>query len=293
MSYGVELIDATPNWLDVPFLATYLIYGDRYVLVDAGVKSSADKLIIALSNRDFDELDYIVTHIHIDHVGGLGYLHERFKGYVYLHPKALKHVADPSRLWESAKEALGSFAELYGEPKPVEEKYLIPVDDGMTIHSGGELMFIHTPGHASHHISIYHYDSKGLFVGDSAGIYIAQLEYIIPTTLYPCKLDLYMASLKKMASLKPDIIYYAHYGISEEGWRKMDELYKRIVEWGKIAADSDSIESFTENILSEDESFRYIYNKLDEIPLAKILVDLAIKGIYEEVKRNQNILSQI
>jgi len=292
MSYGVELIDATPDWLDVPFLATYLVYGERNVLIDAGVKSSSKKLIKALSGRDFNELDYALTHIHIDHVSGLGYLHEKFKGYVYLHPKAVKHVADPSKLWEAAKEALGDFAELYGEPKPVEEKYLVPVSNGMIIPSGGELMFLHTPGHASHHISIYHKDSNGLFVGDSAGIYIPQLEYVIPTTIYPCRLDLYMASLRRMKLLKPSIIYYAHYGISEDGWRKLDELYNRIVEWGKLVSESDSVESFTENILDNDEPFKEIYRKIEEVPLAKILVDLAIKGIYEEVKRDSEMLTR-
>ncbi len=293
MGYGVELIDATPDWIDVPFISVYLIYGDKNTLVDVGPKSSSEKVLKTLSGRDFNELDYAITHIHIDHVGGLGYIHEKYPGYVYLHPRAVKHVADPSKLWETAKEALGDFADLYGEPKPVDEKHLVSVGNGMIIPSGGDLMFVYTPGHASHHISIYHKDSNGLFVGDSAGIYIKELEYIIPTTIYPCRLDLYMASLRRMKLLKPDIVYYAHYGISEDGWRKIDELYSRIVEWSKAAADISSIESFTENILSNDESFREIYNKLDEVPLAKILVDLAIKGIYEEVKKDPEIISRL
>ena len=289
MSYGIELIDATPDWLDVPFLATYLVYGERNVLVDSGVKSSSEKLIRALSGRDFTEIDYVLTHIHIDHVSGLGYIHDRFKGYVYLHPRAVEHVSNPSKLWSAAKDALGEFAELYGEPKPVDEKYLVPVSNGMIIPSGGELMFIYTPGHASHHISIYHKDSDGLFVGDSAGIYINQFEYVIPTTIYPCRLDLYMISLRRMKLLKPSLLYYAHYGIAEDGWRKIDELYKRVREWSKVASDERDIDSYTKYIVDNDETFKKIYVNLDSLPLAKILVDLALKGIYEEVRRDPEL----
>lgn len=284
MSYGVELIDATPKWLDIPFLATYLVYGERDVLIDSGVKSSSEKLIRSLSGRDFSELDYVITHIHIDHVSGLGYVHEKFKGSIYLHPRAVKHVADPSKLWTSAKATLDVFAEMYGEPKPVDEKYLIPVSDGGAIPPREDLITIYTPGHASHHISIYHSDSNGLFVGDSAGIFISQIDYIIPTTIYPCKLDLYMSSLRKMMDYRPSIIYYAHYGISEGGWRNLNQLYSMLENWIRIASDSKSLDDFRRYILDEDELFRKVYIEMDKYPLAKLLVDLAIRGVYEEVK---------
>jgi len=290
MSYGVEIIDATPKWIEIPFISIYLVYGSRDVLIDTGVKSSSEKVIKILSGRDFEELDYVLTHIHIDHVSGLGYLHERFRGNVYLHPRAVRHVSNPSKLWGSAKEALGEFAELYGEPKAVDEMYLVPVSDGMIVPVGGELMFMYTPGHASHHISIFHKDSNGLFVGDSAGIYIEDYGYVIPTTIYPCRLDLYLSSLRRMRMLKPSILYYAHYGFSEDGWRSLDALYNTLLEWGKAARDLDNVEEFKSYIISNDEVFRGIYSRLDDYPLAKLLVDLAIKGVFEEVNRDPGVV---
>ncbi len=280
MSYGIEIIDATPDWLDIPFLATYLVYGERNVLIDSGVKSSSEKMLRALSGRDFSELDYIITHIHIDHVSGLGYLHEKFRGSVYLHPRAVKHVADPSKLWSSALQALSVFAEMYGEPKPVEEKFLVGVEDGYVLEDVG-LEIIHTPGHASHHISILHRDSQGIFVGDSAGIYVAELEYVIPTTIYPSRVDLYIESLKKMLRYRPKLLYYAHYGIAENGWRLLDNQVKQLENWLRYAEDSISLDSFISTILDSDEAFRGIYKRLDDLPLAKLLVDLALKGVYE------------
>lgn len=285
MSYGIEILDATPEWLDIPFISIYLVYGegDRDLLVDVGPRSSSTKVLKLLSGRGYESLDYYITHIHLDHVGALGEVHRSLEGNVYLHPRAVKHVADPTRLWETALASLGGFAEMYGEPLPVSKDFLVGVEDGYVLDEYG-LKLIHTPGHASHHISAYHEESRGMFVGDSAGIYVEELDYVIPTTIYPTRLDSYIESLEKMLSYRPSLLYYSHYGIAEDGVDKLSRLLKTLETWISAARDLGSEDEYRDYITSGDEEFRRIYARLEEIPLAKTLVDLAIKGVYEWVR---------
>jgi len=285
MSYGIEVLDATPEWLEVRFISIYLVYGegDRDLLIDVGPRSSSEKVLRLLSGRGYSGLDYYITHIHLDHVGALGEVHRTLRGSVYLHPRAVKHVADPTRLWETALASLGGFAELYGEPLPVEGEYLVGVEDGHSLEEYG-LILIHTPGHASHHISAYHKESRGMFVGDSAGIYVEELDYVIPTTIYPTRLDSYMESLEKMLRYRPRLLYYSHYGVAEDGVDKLNRLLKTLDGWVSAARDIEAEEEYRSYIVSGEEEFSRIYSRLEEIPLAKTLVDLAIKGVYEWVR---------
>lgn len=62
------------------FTSAYLIRGKKLALIDCGPTSSADALLAGLHELAIDPLDLaylIVTHIHLDHAGGAGYLAEK------------------------------------------------------------------------------------------------------------------------------------------------------------------------------------------------------------------------
>ena len=212
----VEVIDATPEGSGI--ISVYLVTGSRgSALIDAGPSNGVGRVIEFIRSRGLS-LDYVVlTHVHIDHGGASGALSRAFNSRVLVHPRGLKHVIDPSVLWEQSRQALGPIALYYGEPVAVESSKAFQVSDGEVIDLGGAtLKMIHTPGHASHHMSIYLVEEGLMFTGDSAGVVIDG-NVKVPTTPAPLKPKLYIESLERMIVERPRRVAIAHYGIVEDG----------------------------------------------------------------------------
>ena len=118
--------------------------------------------------------EYIIpTHIHLDHAGGLGRLAEVFpETKIVVNRQGAKHMAEPSRLIKSTRMAFGDdFESAYGPILPVPESRLKLVRDGERLAVGSrELLIVHTPGHAGHHIAIFDTKTRGLFCGESLGL---------------------------------------------------------------------------------------------------------------------------
>src|SRR6202047_2651943 len=99
--------------------AGYLIEGPSPVLVETGSQSSVPALLRALDDHGVapDGLAGVaVTHIHLDHAGGVGDVAAAFPGAtVYVHEKGARHLIDPSRLIDSAARVYGPLLDsLYG-----------------------------------------------------------------------------------------------------------------------------------------------------------------------------------
>ena len=165
-----------------PFFGIWLLH-DRYnIIVDVGPARNASELIEALKVKGVDRLDYVfLTHIHIDHAGGLGELLEHFKtAKVICHEKAIEHLVEPSILWVKSLAALGDTARIFGKPKRVSRGRIIPHTQNVL----RDLVIIETPGHAPHHLS-FSYANK-LFVGEAAGVHfdLGKREYRSPVELW-------------------------------------------------------------------------------------------------------------
>src|SRR5436305_6996007 len=82
--------------------AGYLIEGPAPVLVETGSQSSVPGLLAALRAHGVapgDLAGVAVTHIHLDHAGGVGDIARAFPtATVYVHEKGARHLIDPSRL---------------------------------------------------------------------------------------------------------------------------------------------------------------------------------------------------
>ena len=211
----LKIIDVTP--VGERLIASYLLLlGDKAILVDTGPKSTWDRVVEAVK-AEGASLEYIIlTHIHLDHAGATGSIVRALPGVkVLVHPRGAKHLKDPSRLWEASKAVLGQVADLYGKPDPVPGDSVIEAVDGYRIEVGGEpVKIIHTPGHASHHMSIY-FERRGfMFLGDSAGIVI-EIDgdvIMLPSTPPPFKPDAYIASVERMINEAPSEAAPGHYG---------------------------------------------------------------------------------
>src|SRR5215472_15188681 len=155
--------------------AGYLIKSDRPCLVETGTASSAPVVTAALAALGVGPADLatvVVTHIHLDHAGGVGDIAATFgAAEVVVHEHGAWHLADPSRLMASARRIYGDeLDDLFGELAPTPAERIGVVDLG----GGRKLDSHYSPGHAKHHIGLIDSVSGDLYVGDAAGLYMPE-----------------------------------------------------------------------------------------------------------------------
>lgn len=160
--------------------AGYLVRSERPCLVETGTATSAARVIEALAGLGLGPSDLatiVVTHIHLDHAGGVGHLAAAFPGAdVVVHEAGARHLADPSRLMGSARRVFGDDVvdTVLGELRPTAADRIRTLGDVGSVDLGGgrRLDAFHAPGHATHHVGLVDSTSGDLYVGDAAGIYL-------------------------------------------------------------------------------------------------------------------------
>ena len=152
--------------------SVYLIDEGKKVLIDAGPTTSAHIILDGIKEAGVrpEDIDYlIVTHIHLDHAGGAGFLLKYMpKARVIVHPRGAKHLVNPEKLVRSVIEHQGEEAMARdGEVVPIEEHRVQSAYGGDVIELSDKqaLTFIYAPGHVPHEICLYESRNGGLFVG--------------------------------------------------------------------------------------------------------------------------------
>ncbi len=201
---------------------TYLVPGDRPLLIDAGVAEPAHlEAIAAAAPGGLAEV--VVTHAHSDHAAGAPAIQSR---------------------WPSAR--------LSKLPWPERDASVAwtPLADGDTVTTGaGLLEILHTPGHSPDHIALWHADSRTLFVGD-----LLQLgsTVFIPASSGGSLAD-YLRSLERLRQLSPVRAWPAHGPVIEDPVALIDKYiaHRRQREEQVLAALADglaTIDAITERI---------------------------------------------
>ncbi|WP_025950251.1 MBL fold metallo-hydrolase [Geobacillus thermocatenulatus] len=232
---------------------TYVLHEENLAIVETGPSPSVPHLLAGLKALHIDpgEIRYIiVTHIHLDHSGGVGLLLQHCpNAMVVVHPKGKRHLADPSRLITGAKAVYGAqFESLFDPILPVPEERLIVKEDGETLALSAErtLVFYDTPGHANHHVSIYDSYSRGVFTGDTIGVFYPQLQeaglaFCLPSTS-PNQFDpeAMEQSAARLEELRPERMYFGHFGMlddPQEAFRQLRVWLPKFVAAGKEAVE--------------------------------------------------------
>lgn len=236
-----ELIDL--QFLGYPLaIASYLLDdGVDAALVEVGATSTAETLLREVQARGapLERVRcLIVTHIHLDHAGALGWLLQRLpNATAYVHPVGAPHLIDPSRLMASASRLYGEMMErLWGEVAPVPQERLRIVRDGERIEVAGRtLLAIDTPGHARHHHSYLDEATGTLFAGDVAGVRMPGTTYVRPPTPPPeLDIEAWQASLAKLRDLPIQQLALTHFGMFNDVARHLNELETRLLDWGQF-----------------------------------------------------------
>ncbi len=224
--------------------AGYLLSGPSPVLVETGSQSSLPVLLeeLAALGVEAGELAGVaVTHIHLDHAGGVGDVARAFpSARVYVHERGARHLIDPHRLVASAAMVYGDKLDsLYGRLEPTEADRLTVLYDGdeVDLGRGRRLQAIDSPGHAKHHLGFLDSESGLLFAGDAVGVKLPGAGALRPATPPPdFDLDLALHSLRRFAEHRPAGIALAHYGlIPGDPLELLDDAEMRLNAWAAEA----------------------------------------------------------
>ena len=224
--------------------AGWLVPGDAPVLVETGSQSSVPVVLDALAALGVgadDLAGIVVTHIHLDHAGGVGDLARAFpRATVHVHPVGARHLADPSRLVASAARVYGDTLDsLYGrlDPTPAERIRVLEDGEEIRVGPGRSLVAVHSPGHASHHLGLHDTSTGVLFAGDAAGVRLPDVGVLRPATPPPdFDLDLAVQSLHRFAARRPAKLALAHFGVLDgDPAEVLDEAEHALREWAGVA----------------------------------------------------------
>lgn len=238
--HGIFAIDA--HYVR-PLLASIhlIVENGRAAFVDTGNNESLPGALAALETLGLapENVDYVIlTHVHLDHAGGAGAMMRAFpNARLVVHPRGVRHMADPSKLVAGAAIVYGvaEVDRLYGEVLPIDEARIIEATHQLKVDlAGRELICLDTPGHARHHICIVDTRSRGIFTGDTFGLSYRELDtdgrqFIFPTTT-PVQFDpdALHASIDLLMSYRPEAMYLTHFSQVKDVAAKAFELHRLI-----------------------------------------------------------------
>jgi glyoxylase-like metal-dependent hydrolase (beta-lactamase superfamily II) len=166
---------------------------------------------------------------------------------VLVHPRGAPHIIDPSKLIAGTLAVYGdeAYARLYGDIIAVPKERLCAVQDGDRRAVGKRTFeFMHTPGHALHHLCILDRDAAAVFSGDTFGVSYREFdnangEFVMatttPTQFDPAQLH---CSVDRILQARPRNIYMTHYSRVTRIERLGADMHADIDRFAAIARES-------------------------------------------------------
>ncbi len=219
------------------FGSVYLIDDEKVALIETGTSNDVDAILAAVHEFGYNPEDVdalVVSHIHLDHAGGAGFLLDAMRNAtVYVHERGHKHLVDPSRLLASAADALQDMVESFGTMRPIRPERLVAVKDGDTLDLGGRVLTFHdTPGHAPHELIITDSRNRCIYTGDEAGLWFPRDNLLMPVTPAPSfDLPNNLASFETMLAFEPRALLFSHFGPHTEPQAAIRTQRERYALW--------------------------------------------------------------
>jgi glyoxylase-like metal-dependent hydrolase (beta-lactamase superfamily II) len=226
--------------------SAYLIRSARPCLVETGTATSAAVVRDALGALGVGPADLatiVVTHIHLDHAGGVGDVAAMFpRADVVVQERGARHLIDPSKLMASARRVFGeSIDQVFGPLCPTDAARVRTIGETGSIDLGGgrRLDGFYAPGHAQHHIGLVDATSGDLYVGDAAGVYVPETADVRPASPPPdFDLDMALDSLRRFRERRPTRLMFSHFGPVESVDETLARSEEELRHWVELVRDA-------------------------------------------------------
>lgn len=203
------------------------------VLIETGPYSTFSELKKQVNVHGYQLEDIrhvLLTHIHFDHAGAAWALAQH-GAQIYVHPAGARHLANPTKLYESAKRIYQEEMDvIWGAMEPISAKQITEVGHKRKIRIGKtKFKAWHTPGHAPHHIA-WEYN-RTLFSGDVAGVRIGSGVPMPPCPPPDIDVEAWKMSIRLLLEQRFEALYLTHFGEVQDVKNHLIELRARLINW--------------------------------------------------------------
>ena len=209
-------MEIVPNVHLVPGMRganVYLLLGSTLTLVDTGMPGSEEAILAYIDSLGLDAGDLarmVITHHHLDHVGGIAAMKRRTAALVLAHPDDAGLISGEQSPPPASSPLMRFLFWLVAplmptlEPVPVD----VTVQDGERLDLLGGATVVHVPGHTPGSIAL-HFPSEGLlFCGDTIDHRRGRLGP--PPKPFTEDMDQALASIRRMSELEFDVLCPGH-----------------------------------------------------------------------------------
>lgn len=245
-------------------IAVFVVEGpEGLALVECGPASTLPHLQQVLAENGWKTADFqhvFLSHIHFDHAGAAWAFAEQ-GAKIYVHPKGLPHLAQPEKLYNSARMIYGEEMDrLWGEMRPIPETQLYAPEHGECINAIGlQFKAWYTPGHAVHHIAWEVVPPEQadtvLFTGDVAGVRMAGGPVMPPCPPPDIHVEDWRASIQLMRELPSERLFLTHFGEIPDKTAHLDALENRLLSWAEWMRPHASANAAPESLVSDFQAF--------------------------------------
>ena len=177
-------------------------------LIDAGVRSSAKKILSRIADKDVHT--HVLTHAHADHQGSSKPICEQLNIPLWCSEKEKPQAetGDATKEYTAPNHLVTKFQKKYWAGPGHSVNRMIKENDRL-----GEFLVIETPGHSSGHLSFFREKDGVLIVGDVAtnmNLITTIPGLHLPPDLFTLNKEENIKSVRKLASLKPKILCFGH-----------------------------------------------------------------------------------
>jgi len=257
------------------------VAGDECAFIETFTSRARDRMLGALAaagKRVEDVRWIVVTHAHLDHAAGASALLQACpRATLLAHPRAARHLIDPSKLVKSATAVYGAerFAEVYGTIDPIPAERVRALDDGATFPLGDATLQVHfTAGHANHHFVVHDPALDTVYTGDSFGLVYPALQrggrFVIASTS-PTNFDAVEArkSIDRILALGTTTACLTHFGEASG----LAEIASQLRAW------IDRAEAWVDEAARGDETVDAMTERLTRAWRAAVVETVASLGL--------------
>jgi len=279
-------------------MACYYIDSKDPILIEVGPSNSFPYLVSGLESIGISNIKRTaITHLHLDHVGGIGHVSEKYKEtFIYIHELGLKHLPNPERLWKAVSSIYGEewLRKYWGEMLPVPAERVVSLKDGyqFDLDKNRILKSIYSPGHAKHHYTFFDSGSRTLFMGDALGLIYPHGHLVQPNLPPPdFNKEIMFKTFEKIMKLDIEQIAIAHFGIHKKPYELIRQAMQSIEEWVNYCKNINDLSSTDASAkLKSWVKSNYKMVNMDDETIENYInqgnFDMQISGIINYLKSN-------